>query len=119
MSELDILLDTQTTQRTAGRRHVMGGEFNANSPIKRIDPAHCKPRTQRDWEANSGHLPRRAVQKILDEGYLDTLHVADGDRAADIGTFDTQHPGQRVDYIFAFGFDPKAIRAAWAEHDKL
>ena len=34
-------------------------------------------------------------------------------------SFNTQHPGQRVDYIFTHGVDAKAVRSAWIETDRL
>jgi endonuclease/exonuclease/phosphatase family metal-dependent hydrolase len=64
-------------------------------------------------------LPRRIVQAILDAGYFDTLQVVHPDEAGGIGTFTTQFPGQRVDYIFSHGIDRARIKAAWVEQDRL
>jgi endonuclease/exonuclease/phosphatase family metal-dependent hydrolase len=64
-------------------------------------------------------LPRRVVQVVLDAGYVDTLHAVRGSEAATTGTFSTQHPGQRVDYVFAFGIDRLSLRDAWVEQDRL
>ncbi len=36
-----------------------------------------------------------------------------------IGSFDTQHPGQRVDYIFAFGVGRAKVKDAWVERERL
>ena len=36
-----------------------------------------------------------------------------------MGTFTTQHPGQRIDYIFTWGIDPSHLRSARIEHDRL
>ena len=56
-------------------------------------------------EANGGSIFRAgSVQKILDAGYMDSLYDNRSRAAADHGTFSTQFPGQRVDYIFSFGF---------------
>jgi endonuclease/exonuclease/phosphatase family metal-dependent hydrolase len=51
----------------------------------------------------------------LDEGYVDTLQVVKGEEAGRTGTFTTEHPGQRVDYVFAYGIDRARIRDAWVE----
>jgi endonuclease/exonuclease/phosphatase family metal-dependent hydrolase len=68
-------------------------------------------------------LPRDAVRKILVAGYTDTLHAtapADADlEGRKDGTFTTQYPGQRVDYVFTFGIATSNIRQAWIEHDRL
>jgi endonuclease/exonuclease/phosphatase family metal-dependent hydrolase len=36
-----------------------------------------------------------------------------------MATFTTQHPGQRVDYIFTHGVDRRHIADAWIERDRL
>jgi endonuclease/exonuclease/phosphatase family metal-dependent hydrolase len=117
--ELAVVMNVFDGARRAGRPHILAGDFNANSPIQKIDPAKTKPRTQGDWAANRGMLPRRVVQSILDAGYLDTLQAVDPAKAAQIGTFTTQFPGQRVDYIFSHSIDRRRIEAAWVEQDRL
>jgi exodeoxyribonuclease III len=99
--------------------HLLAGDFNANSPIQRIEPDRCKPRTRQDWLDNGNQLPRRAVQMLLDSGYVDSLHAGRGPEAGTIGSFSTQFPGQRVDYIFAHSIEPLHIREAWVEQDRL
>ena len=101
--------------RTANRPHLLCGDFNANAPSQQIDPARCKPKTRRQWEENGGRLPRRVVRKILDAGYTDALHARLGAEAETTGTFSTEFPGQRVDYVFTFGVEPGRLRAAWVE----
>lgn len=103
----------------AGRAHLLVGDFNANSPIQQIDPEKVKPTTQQAWEANGRQIPRRVVQKILDAGYLDSLVVVHGQKAGTMASFSTQHPGQRVDYIFTHGIDPARLADAWIEQDRL
>jgi endonuclease/exonuclease/phosphatase family metal-dependent hydrolase len=117
--EIDTLLKIFSVHRASGRPHLLAGDFNANAPYQQIDPARTKPRTQKDWAANGGHLPRRAVQKLLAAGYVDTLHAVDPAAAAVRGTFSTQFPGQRVDYVFAHGFDRPRLTRAWIEQDRL
>src|SRR5688572_30376393 len=117
--ELAIVLEAFADARRANRPHLLAGDFNANSPIQNIDPTKTKPRTQEDWAANGGMLPRRVVQRLLDAGYMDTLHTADPAKAMEIGTFSTQFPGQRVDYIFSHGIERGRIKAAWVEQDRL
>src|SRR5205823_4013011 len=103
--ELAVLLDAFGPHRAANRPHVMCGDFNANSPVQRIDIEKCKPSTRKEFSANGGHLPRRVVQRMLDNGYVDTAHAVRDDWACEHGTFSTLFPGQRVDYIFTWGVD--------------
>jgi endonuclease/exonuclease/phosphatase family metal-dependent hydrolase len=117
--ELSFVFDRLSSNRSANRRHILAGDFNANAPYQRIDIAKTKPRTQEDAKANGGQIPRRAIQKVLDAGYVDTLHAVDPSQAQTAGSFSTQFPGQRVDYIFTHGVAPAAIKAAWIEHDRL
>ncbi len=116
-AELDVVLDVFAARRAAGRPHLLCGDFNANAPYQRIDPQRCKPSTREAWRANGGGLPRRVVQRLLDAGYRDTLREADPAAAETVGTFSTEFPGQRVDYVFAYGFDSSRINAAWVVHD--
>jgi exodeoxyribonuclease-3 len=122
-AELDVVLGAFAVHRQANRPHILCGDFNATAPTQRVDPDRCKPKTRKEWKANGKMLTRRAVQKILAAGYTDTLHAvapADADlEGGKDGTFTTQHPGQRIDYIFTFGIDRPAIRRAWIEHDRL
>ena len=118
MRELDVLLKATEPRRAAGRPHLLCGDFNANAPYQRVDPAKCKPRTRREWDENGGGLPRRAVQRLLDAGYVDTLrelHPADAERA---GSFTTEFPGQRVDYVFAFGMERTRLKEAWVDQSE-
>ena len=117
--ELGVLLHVFAPDRDARRPHVICGDFNANAPSQRIDPAKCKERTRKDWEANGGMLPRRVVQRMLDAGYVDSMHAVAAGEAETTGTFSTQNPGQRVDYIFTHGIDLPRLRAARVEQDRL
>ena len=56
---------------------------------------------------------------MLDAGYSDTLAEFAPQSAAITGTFSTQFPGQRVDYIFTHGFGVGQIQSAWIEQDRL
>lgn len=117
--ELAVLLDVFRADREAKRPHIICGDFNANAPTQQIDPNRTKERTSNDWKANGGMLPRRVVQKMLDAGYFDSLHAVDRSAAETMGTFSTQHPGQRVDYIFTHGIELPRLRRAWIEQDRL
>ena len=110
--ELDVVLDVFAPHRAANRPHLLCGDFNANAPYQRIDPAKCKPKLRAAWDAQGGQLPRRVVQRVLDAGYVDTLHAVDAEAGETAGTFTTEFPGQRVDYIFAFGIAPDGIKRA-------
>lgn len=114
-TELREVLDVFAPHRAIGRPHVLCGDFNANAPYQRIDPARCKPRTRQEWDANGGDLPRSVVQRLLDAGYLDSLRAADPAASERAATFTTEFPGQRVDYVFTFGLDPHRIAAAWVD----
>ncbi len=102
-----------------GRPHILAGDFNANAPSQQIDPALCSPRTRQDWLDNGGGIPRRVVQRLLDAGYIDTLHAVAPDLADTTGTYTTQFPGQRIDYIFIHGIERSRIASAWIEQDRL
>jgi len=116
--ELAVLLEIFKPHRDLHRPHVLMGDFNSNAPYQQIDPAKCKPKTRDAWEKNGGHIPRRIVQKLLDAGYRDSLREARPPAAQTLTTFTTKHPGQRVDYIFPFGFDRARLIDAWVIHDQ-
>ena len=101
------------------RPHILAGDFNSNTPSQQIDPTRCSPRTQQDWHDNGGVIPRRIVQRLLDAGYTDTLHACTPGLADITGTYTTQFPGQRIDYVFTHGIYRSRIRSAWIEQDRL
>ena len=117
--EIGVVLDLFLPHRASSRPHFLVGDFNANAPRQQIDPARCKPSTRKEWDQNGGQLPRRVIQRMLDAGYVDSLDAAKGPAAGTMGTFSTQFPGQRVDYIFAHGIGPRRITDAWVEQDRL
>jgi endonuclease/exonuclease/phosphatase family metal-dependent hydrolase len=118
-AELEIVLKIFEPLRTAKTPHLLLGDFNANSPIQQIDPAKCKPSTREQAAANGGAIPRRVIQELLNAGYLDTYQSVNAELARTRGTFTTQFPGQRVDYIFAHSIPPERIKSAWIEYDRL
>ena len=105
--------------RDSGQAHLLAGDFNSNAPCQQIEPERVKPSTREQWDKNGGKLPRRVVQQILDAGYLDSLQVVHPEQARTSGTFSTQFPGQRVDYIFTFGIEQRRLKEAWIECDRL
>lgn len=117
--ELAVVLDVFAPHRAAGRPHVLCGDFNADSPLQKIDPEKCKQSTREHWAENGGHIPRRVISTLLAHDYLDTLYALRGDEATAMGTFSTQHPGQRVDHIFTHGIDRARLTRAWIEYDRL
>ncbi len=119
LREIDAILGIFAGHRAENRPHLLAGDFNANSPIQRVDPEKCKPRTREDIAANGGVLPRTAIAKLLSAGYVDTLHAAVGPDAETTGSFTTKHPGQRVDYIFAYGVESARIKDARVEQGGL
>jgi endonuclease/exonuclease/phosphatase family metal-dependent hydrolase len=115
LKELGIILSAFAPLRAARTPHLICGDFNANAPHRPIDPALCKPRTREEWEANGGRIPRWVVQKMLDDGYRDTLFELDAPSAETVGSFSTEFPGQRVDYFFSYLFPRRRLRSAWVE----
>jgi endonuclease/exonuclease/phosphatase family metal-dependent hydrolase len=100
-------------------RCILCGDFNANSPIQKIEPEKLKPSSRKEWTENGGELPRRVIRKLLSDGFIDTLHAVHGEYATTHGTFSTQFPEQRVDYIFTRGVDRPRLKDAWIEYDRL
>jgi endonuclease/exonuclease/phosphatase family metal-dependent hydrolase len=117
--ELAVALDRIKGHRVARRPHLICGDFNSNAPYQRIDPARCKVKTQEALAANGNRLPRRVVEAMTGVGYLDTYHVLHDEGQELVGSFTTQRPGQRVDYIFAFAVSAHRVRDAWVERDRL
>jgi endonuclease/exonuclease/phosphatase family metal-dependent hydrolase len=118
--ELAIVLRRFAPLRAAGTPHVILGDFNANSPVQEIDLSKCKPKTREQAAGNpGGQIPRRVVAHLTNEGYADSYQLVRPELARRNGTFTTQFPGQRVDYIFIHGFDRSRVRDAWIEYDRL
>lgn len=119
-AELAIVLKAFEPLRTSNAPHVLLGDFNANSPTQQIDLARCKPKTRAQAAGNpGGQIPRRVVGQLANAGYVDTYYSRHPDLARTRGTFTTQFPGQRVDYIFTHGIAPDRIKDAWIEYDRL
>lgn len=119
LKELEVVLAAFARHRDAARGHILCGDFNSNSPVQQIDPQRCKPSTREEWQQNGGMLPRQVVQRLLDAGYVDSLHAIDPRAGESAGTFSTQFPGQRVDYLFAWGVDRRLLKGGWIEQDRL
>ena len=51
--------------------------------------------------------------------FVDSLHAVARNVAETTGTFSTQFPGQRVDYIFTHGIELSRLRTVWIEQDRL
>ena len=117
--ELKYVLECTSRYRVDNRPHILCGDFNSNAPSQQIDPAKCKPATRKEWKANGGQIPRRVIQRMLDSRYIDSLRAFNPQVADTTGTFTTQFPGQRIDYIFTYGIDAKSVKSAWIEQDRL
>jgi endonuclease/exonuclease/phosphatase family metal-dependent hydrolase len=117
--EIAAVLEAFARHRNARRPHLLVGDFNANSPVQQVEPSRLYPRTRDEWEQNGGALPRRVIKRVLEAGYTDALHASSPEYAATHGTFTTQFPEQRLDYVFAHSIDAGRIRNAWIEHDRL
>ncbi len=116
--EITLILETLAPHRVAKRAQVLMGDFNATSPVQRIEPDRLDPRARKEFEQNGKALPRRVIQRVLDAGYVDSF-VAMNPEAADTATFSTLHPGQRLDYIFTGGIPRTRLLKAWVETDRL
>jgi endonuclease/exonuclease/phosphatase family metal-dependent hydrolase len=117
--EVDNVLQVFEPHRRQRKPHLLLGDFNANSPSQLIEIEKCKPSTREEWRQNGGHIPRRAIQKLLTAGYLDSCYILKPEQAKMTGTFSTQFPGQRIDYIFTYGLPPSRLKDAWIEQDRL
>ncbi len=118
-AEIAVVLDTFAPHRDVRRPHVIMGDFNANAPSQVIDPSLCNPATRDAWKLNGKQVPRRVIQRILDAGYMDSLHAAHASKADVAYTFTTQYPGQRLDYCFTYGVEKHQHVDAWVEKDRL
>lgn len=117
--EVAAVLRILAGHRGRGTPHFLCGDFNANAPTQQIDLDRAKPKTRVAWEANGGRIPRRAIRQLLDAGYVDTLRAAKGGAADVTATFTTDRPGQRIDYVFAWGVRAGTIRDAWVDQGDL
>jgi endonuclease/exonuclease/phosphatase family metal-dependent hydrolase len=119
LKELGALLPLFEKYRSKRQPHLLVGDFNSNSPVQRIDPDKVKEATREAWEKNGNMIPRQAIQMLLDAGYVDVLDAVDPAAAASDGSFTTQHPGQRVDYVFAHSMPRERFKHARIETDRL
>jgi endonuclease/exonuclease/phosphatase family metal-dependent hydrolase len=117
--ELDSVLEVFESHRRSRRAHLLLGDFNSNSPFQIIEIEKCKPSTREEWRQNGGHIPGRAVEKILTAGYFDSYYTLHPEQAKTTGTFSTQFAGQRVDYIFTHSIPQNRLKDAWIERDRL
>ena len=119
LQDITTILGLLQQYRTSNRPHLLCGDFNSNAPYQKIDPSRCNSKTQTAYRENKNQLPREVVQSLIDAGYIDTYAVHHNEESEMIGTFDTQTPGQRIDYIFGFGVPTVSVKAAWVEQDRL
>jgi endonuclease/exonuclease/phosphatase family metal-dependent hydrolase len=47
------------------------------------------------------------------------MYHCDPEAACTLGSFTTQHPGQRIDYVLAHSIEPDRIASAWIERNEL
>jgi endonuclease/exonuclease/phosphatase family metal-dependent hydrolase len=108
-TEIAEVLEIFRPHREALRPHLLMGDFNANAPYQQIEPTLCKESTRKAFYANGGYLPRRVIGRVLETGYADSLHTLYPVMSQTAGSFSTEMPGQRVDYIFSFGIDASRL----------
>jgi len=92
--ELAAMLEIFSPHRAANRAHLLAGDFNSS-----ID--------------SSIH------QRMLSNGYVDLLNELKPEYARNTGTYTTQDPTRRFDYLFAFGMARNGLKDAWIEQDRL
>jgi endonuclease/exonuclease/phosphatase family metal-dependent hydrolase len=117
-SEIAQVLEIFRPHRQGGRGHLLMGDFNANAPYQKIEPTLCKQSTQKEFYLNGGHLPRRVIGRVLDAGYADSLRTLYPLMSETSGSFSTEMPGQRVDYIFTFAVDAARLTKARVVYDE-
>jgi endonuclease/exonuclease/phosphatase family metal-dependent hydrolase len=117
--EIEVVLGAFEGVRRAGTPHVLMGDFNANSPHQCIDLDRCKPSTREQAVKNGGTIPRRVIGRVMDAGYVDTYQELHPVQAQVEGTFTTQFPGQRVDFVFTHSIPRNRLKRAWIETDRL
>ena len=93
LAEISVVLKSFEQDRIAGRRHILMGDFNVHAG--------------------------GVIKALLDAGYQDTLAASNPTAAEKMGTYTTQNPSHRFDYIFSFGIEPAKITEARIEQDRL
>ncbi|HEY2584967.1 MAG TPA: endonuclease/exonuclease/phosphatase family protein [Tepidisphaeraceae bacterium] len=116
--EIAEVLEIFRPHREANRPHLLMGDFNANAPYLVIEPTLCKMSTRKEWYQNGGKLPRRVIARVLEAGYHDSLRDLYPAAAETAGSFSTEFPGQRVDYIFTFGIEAARLKQARVVYDE-
>lgn len=116
--EVDCICKITAPLRESGQPHLLVGDLNSDSPIQKINPDFCKPATRKAWIENGGMIPRGAVERLLQHGYIDSLAALHPAEAGHMASFTTHNPGQRVDYIFTHGLNGR-VKKAWIEQDRL
>jgi endonuclease/exonuclease/phosphatase family metal-dependent hydrolase len=111
LEESEVVLSVTADAREQGRPHVLCGDFNALSPLQRVELARVP-----DHLRQGGPMRSDVIEKVMDAGYVDTLAAGGAAIAAGAATFTTSQPGVRFDYIFAHGLTPTA---GWVERDRL
>ena len=91
-SELAEILKVFEPDRAANHPHILMGDFHS-------------------------HAPSAVTNALKDAGYIDTFLLRSG--RATLGSYSTQSPTQRFDYIFSHGFPGKSIKEARIEQDRL
>ncbi len=108
--EIEAVLKATQVLREAGRPHVLMGDFNAVSPTWTVEPDKLPDKVWPHYEANGNSIPQRAIQSLLNAGYVDP-HAGDA-----TPSFTTLQPGLRLDYIFTHGCE---ATSAWVETNRL
>ena len=93
-SEAAAIIKIFEPDRTAHRPHILLGDLHS-------------------------HAPSPVSTALIDAGYLDTFAACNAESTATLGTYSTQNPTQRFDYIFSHGFAKNRIKEARIEQDRL
>jgi exodeoxyribonuclease-3 len=79
--------------------HVVAGDFNTLAPGEPFDPRRLPRRLRPFVWVSGGRIRWRALNAILEAGYIDAFRLRNDPRLAE-PTFPTSDPHLRLDYVF-------------------
>ncbi len=103
------ILELTAQLRRESRPHVVAGTLHTVSPLQVIDPSRAEPEFARV-------VGRECAGLLTREGYADAFAEVNAESVAGAGTYSTQRPGVRLDYVFAHGV---LTRSSRIETDRL
>jgi endonuclease/exonuclease/phosphatase family metal-dependent hydrolase len=89
--------------------HVLAGDFNTVAPGESLELSALPPRLQALVWMSGGRITWRAVQTVLDAGYVDAFRRLHPDEPG--LTLPTTSPHVRLDYVFVPATEANRVRA--------